>query len=387
MQIDSARRLGEVEEYYFSRKLREIADLNKGGADIFNLGIGNPDLAPHPDVVKTLVRCASLDTSHGYQGYRGLADLREAISSYYSEHHGVGLNSDAQVLPLIGSKEGIMHIAMAFLNAEDSVLVPNPGYPTYRAASNLTGANIIEYDLNESTGWQIDLDCIENQDLDRVKLMWINYPNMPTGVAGNEEILMKLIALARKNKFIIVNDNPYSQILTDSPRSIFNVEGSREVCLELGSLSKSHNMAGWRIGWVVGNSDWIDIILRFKSNMDSGMFLSTQEAASTALRLPKSWYVGLNEVYVRRKLLAEQILQLLDCRFEDNQQGMFLWAKIPDFEPNAEVFADKILDKCRVFVPPGSIFGSNGNRFIRISLCSPEEKLNRAIDRIKEVEL
>ena len=380
-----AKRLEGIGEYYFSTKLREVDELNKAGKQIINLGIGSPDLPPHPDVVKTLQEEASKDNQHAYQSYKGVPALREAIAAWYQKYFKVeGLNPATEILPLLGSKEGIMHIAMAYLEAGDEVLVPNPGYPTYRAASLLTGATVVDYDLAEENGWLPDLDALAQRDLSKVKLMWVNYPHMPTGAQANTAFFEKLRDFAIAHNILIVNDNPYSFILNDSPQSILAVEGMKEVAIELNSLSKSHNMAGWRMGVLVGNAELISHVLRFKSNMDSGMFLPLQMAAVKALQNPQSWYDSLNEIYRQRQTKVFEIMDLLDCKYDTKQIGMFVWAKIPDTYTNSYELSDEILLGSAVFITPGGIFGTAGERYIRISLCAEITLFDQAIQRIRQ---
>ncbi len=382
--IKPARRIAEVKEYYFSRKLREIAQLNAAGADIVSLGVGGPDRPPHTDVVKTLCAEAAKCDAHGYQPYTGLKELRQAFTDWYGKYYGVELDPGSEILPLIGSKEGVTHITLAFVNPGDGVLVPNPGYPTYTSVSRLAEAEIFNYDLTEDTGWLPDFDALEKLPLDRIKLMWVNYPNMPTGKCASMETFERLVEFGRKHNIVIVNDNPYSFILNDTPLSIFNVAGAKDIAIELNSLSKSHNMPGWRIGMAASNSEFISWILRVKSNVDSGQFRPVMLAAAKALQCGGEWYEELNREYRDRRKVAEKIMNALGCSFDPQQRGLFLWGKIPDGQSNAEEYADAILDKARVFVVPGSIFGSNGDRHIRLSLCATQEKLNEALTRIKQ---
>jgi LL-diaminopimelate aminotransferase len=382
--ITTAKRLDSIGEYYFSQKLREIEQLNKEGKDIINLGIGSPDLPPHPDVIKTLETESEKLNVHAYQGYKGIAAFRSAIADWYMRIYNVELNADENILPLIGSKEGIMHICMTYLNEGDGVLVPNPGYPTYRSAVTLAGGNCVDYDLTESNSWFPDFEQLENLVSKRnIKLMWVNYPQMPTGQLPTREVFEKLIAFGKQHNILICHDNPYSFILNEKPESILSVEGALDVCVELNSLSKSHNMAGWRIGMLCGKKERIDEILRFKSNMDSGMFMPVQLAAAKALSLPKEWYTDLNKVYKERKRLMVQIPEMLDCSYDDKQAGMFIWCKMPEGYKNAYELSDEILYKANVFLTPGGIFGSNGDNYIRLSLCSKEEKIKEAINRIQ----
>lgn len=383
MIIQPANRLSDVKEYYFSKKLKEIRELNAAGKNIINLGIGSPDLAPSKETVKALTETAELSTSHGYQSYTGIPELREAISSWMNSTYGVDFKPENELLPLMGSKEGIMHISMAFLNPGDKVLVPNPGYPTYTSVSNLVDAEIEFYDLDENNGWNIDIEALKKKDLSKVKLLWINFPHMPTGAQADNQILKELIELAKKEQFLIINDNPYSLILNPNPQSIFNIEGAKEVCLELNSLSKSHNMAGWRIGWLTGTPEYISTVLRVKSNMDSGMFLGLQKAAIKALSNPLSWHEAQNEIYAKRKKLIGEIYDHLNVTYDPNGVGMFVWAKVPDEVESVEKLVDDILYKADVFITPGFIFGSNGDRYIRASLCANETTIKEALERIK----
>lgn len=385
--IPAANRLGQVKEYYFSRKLREIAQMRAAGADVLNLGIGSPDLPPHPAVINQLQQTSALHDHHGYQSYQGLPALRDAFADWYDRYFKVSLHAQTEVLPLIGSKEGIMHISMAFLNPGDEVLVPNPGYPTYRSATELAGGRIREYELSADQDWYPDLEALAKQDLSRVKLMWINYPHMPTGTPAKLAFFEKLVAFAHEQEILIVNDNPYAFILNEAPLSILSVAGAREVALELNSLSKAHNMAGWRVGALVGSPDYLEIVLRFKSNMDSGMFKPLQLAAVTALQLPPQWYAAQNEVYTRRKEKAVALLQSLGCTISEGQVGMFVWAKVPEVAPDAYALSDQILTEQHVFITPGGIFGSAGEQYLRISLCSRVEVLQEAIDRLTDFKI
>ena len=385
MNIKQASRLNSVKEYYFSKKLKEIAELRAAGKDIINLGIGNPDLPPSDTSRKKMEEAIWENNKHGYQSYRGAPQLRKGIAEWYKKYYQVDVNPDNEVLPLIGSKEGIMHIAMSFLEEGDEALVPNPGYPTYRTASMLAGAKVINYYLEEELGWMPDLGKIEQQDLSKVKIMWVNFPNMPTGAAASKEFLIKLISFAKRNEILLVNDNPYSFILRDEPTSMLSVDGAKDVVLELNSLSKSHNMAGWRIGMLLGKKDWIDIVMKFKSNMDSGMFLPLQLGAVEALNNPPEWFSNLNEIYRKRQKEAFKILELLNCTFQKDQGGMFVWAKIPSNYNDCYTLSDEVLYKTNVFLTPGGIFGTQGDQFIRISLCNKIEVFEKSYDRIKEV--
>jgi len=380
--IETANRLGDVKEYYFSVKLAEIASMNAAGRDIINLGIGSPDMAPHASVLEATAKSVLSSKSHGYQSYKGTDKLRGAMADWYKKFFGVELNPKTEVLPLMGSKEGIMHISMAFLNPGDGVLVPNPGYPTYKSVSDLVQANMITYPLDENNDWQPDFEYLESIDLSSVKIMWVNYPNMPTGADASMELFEKLVDFGRRNNILIVNDNPYSFVLNENQISILNVEGASDVAIELNSLSKASNMAGWRIGMVVGNDYYISNILRVKSNMDSGMFLALQEGAVEALKLDKSWYDEINKEYAVRKKSAQKLFDLLNCEYRQNEVGMFVWAKVPDGKTAVEI-SDEILNNANVFVTPGMIFGTKGENYLRISLCTPVERIEEAIDRIK----
>jgi aspartate/methionine/tyrosine aminotransferase len=381
--IKTANRIANVEEYYFSRKLAEVRSLDSPELRVINLGIGSPDLAPSSDAIEALETSARNPSNHGYQSYKGIPAFRKAIAAFYQKIYQVDLDPETTILPLMGSKEGIMHIAMAFLDEGDEVLVPNPGYPTYSSVARITGGTLRYYKLNEKTNWGIDVDALGKSDLSRVKLMWINFPHMPTGRVASREELKALVDLARENEFLIVNDNPYSLILNDDPISLLSIEGADEVALELNSLSKSHNMAGWRLGWVAGRKEYIDAVLRVKSNMDSGMFLGLQHAAVQALQNGPEWFARLNETYARRRRVAAKILKALGCTWSDNQSGLFLWAKVNERIDNVERWIDEILYGTKVFITPGFIFGDAGTRYVRISLCNTEEVLNEALGRIE----
>ncbi len=383
MQIQVAKRLQHTEEYYFSKKLREIEQMNNAGAKVINLGIGSPDLAPHPDVVKVLHEQASLSNTHGYQNYKGVPILRQAMTDWYARYYQVTLDHTKEILPLIGSKEGIVHICMTYLQEGDQVLIPNPGYPAYASAVRLSGATAIPYKLSASNSWLVDFEELEKLDLTAVKLMWINYPHMPTGALANKDFFEKVVAFGKKHNILICHDNPYSFILNDSPFSILTVDGALDVCIELNSLSKSSNMAGWRIGMLIANEMRIAEILRFKSNMDSGMFLPAQLAAAKALNLDKSWYTQLNDVYAKRREKVFEIMDLLGCEYAQNQVGLFVWAKIPNQYKDCYEICDKILYNANVFITPGGIFGTAGEEYIRISLCATESVFEEAINRIK----
>jgi aspartate/methionine/tyrosine aminotransferase len=383
MNLQVAKRLQQTEEYYFSKKLREIDEMNKAGAKVINLGIGSPDLPPHPSVIAALNEQAQKPDTHAYQGYKGIPALRQAIASFYKRYYRVELDPEKEVLPLIGSKEGIMHICMTYLQEGDEALVPNPGYPTYRSAVNLSGATVVDYDLEEKNGWLPDLDALAKKDLSKVKLMWVNYPHMPTGARFNEEFALKLVSFAQQHNILICHDNPYSFILNKQPQSLLQTPGAREVVLELNSLSKSSNMAGWRVGMLVGKQEWINEVLRFKSNMDSGMFQPLQMAAVKALELGPEWYADLNSIYEGRRKKVFELLALLNCTYDPNQVGLFVWAKIPATAKDGFALTDEILQQTQVFITPGGIFGSNGNGYIRVSLCKDEKVFDEVLDRIK----
>lgn len=378
----TAKRLEGIGEYYFSQKLREIDQLNQAGKQVINLGIGSPDLPPHPEVIKTLHEEAMKPNQHAYQNYKGSPVLRNAISAWYSKWYGVILNAETDILPLIGSKEGIMHICMTYINSGDLVLIPNPGYPTYRSAATIAGGTLLEYTLTKENNWFPDFAAIEKNDLGRAKLMFVNYPHMPTGQLPTLEMFEQLVAFAKKHDILLVHDNPYSFILNDQPKSLLSVDGAKDVAIELNSLSKSHNMAGWRIGMLVGNQERINEVLRFKSNMDSGMFLPVQLAAAKALDLGQLWHDEVNRIYKIRREKVFQLLQLLDCEFDTSQAGMFVWAAIPAPYKDGYQLSDKVLNESNVFITPGGIFGSAGNNYVRVSLCSTEEKITEAIRRI-----
>jgi aspartate/methionine/tyrosine aminotransferase len=402
MKMELAHRLNGIGEYYFSKKLAEIAELNKQGELVINLGIGSPDMPPHSSVIETLHTEALKPNVHGYQSYKGAEVLRNAFAAWYKKWFGVELNPATEILPLIGSKEGIMHICMTYINPGDIVLIPNPGYPTYRSASLIAGAKIVEYDLKEENNWSPDFDAIEKQ-LEALQsgdsaqmaspnggsrkgaLMWVNYPQMPTGQLPTKELFEKIVAFGKKHNILICHDNPYSFILNETPMSLLSVDGAKDVVIELNSLSKSHNMAGWRVGVLCGSKERVDEVLRFKSNMDSGMFLPLQLAAAKALTLEKDWHDEVNKVYRSRRNKAYELLDLLGCIYSKEQAGMFLWARIPEKFNDAYELCDDVLYKARVFITPGGIFGSAGEKFLRVSLCSPEEKFDASIERIKKV--
>ncbi|MFM8914573.1 MAG: pyridoxal phosphate-dependent aminotransferase [Flammeovirgaceae bacterium] len=384
MRVEPANRIKEVEEYYFSKKLAEVRGLDTPEWRVINLGIGSPDQAPAQNAIDALSTSASNPANHGYQNYKGIPQLRKAVADFYQRVYSVTINAETEILPLMGSKEGIMHTMMAFVNQGDEVLMPNPGYPTYASVAKLVGAKTRMYTLREDSNWGIDLEQLRSSDLSNVKIMWVNFPHMPTGRIASRHEMQELVDLARENNFLIVNDNPYSLILNDTPMSILSCDGANEVALELNSLIKSHNMAGWRIGWVAGNAQYIDAVLRVKSNMDSGMFLGLQHAAVEALQSGKEWFAKLNEVYAKRKKVACEILDALKCSYSTQQSGLFVWAKAPAQITDVEKWIDEILYGTRVFITPGFIFGDAGNRYIRISLCATEEKLKEALQRIEE---
>ncbi len=379
-----AERLAGVSEYYFSRKLKEVAEMNARGMDVISLGIGSPDMPPSEETIATLYRAANAPDGHGYQPYNGTPELRKAFAAWYGRWYGVELDPQSEVLPLIGSKEGILHVTLAFVNPGDRVLVPNPGYPTYTSLSRLLGAEVVHYDLLEGQGWMPDFDRLESMDTEDVRLMWTNYPNMPTGAPATPQLYDRLVDFARRKGIVIVNDNPYSFILNDHPLSILSVDGAKDCCIELNSMSKSHNMPGWRIGMLASNAQFVQWVLKVKSNIDSGMFRAMQLAAAAALDAPPAWYEGNNSNYRRRRRLAEEIMQALGCSFDPRQAGMFLWGRIPDSYGSGEELTERVLHKARVFITPGFIFGSNGERYVRISLCCNDRKLEEALARIRE---
>lgn len=380
--IEVAKRLHTVEEYYFSKKLREVGLLIANGKPVINLGIGSPDLQPPQKVVDAISNSLGDATAHKYQSYQGLPELREAMSSFYKEHFSVAVNAANEILPLMGSKEGIMHISMAYLNAGDEVLIPNPGYPTYQSVTKLVGAKIVTYDLDASTNWMPNIETLEQRDLSKVKLMWVNYPHMPTGATPTETVFEELVVFAKRHNILIVNDNPYSFVLNDNPTSILSVAGAKDVCLELNSLSKTFNMAGWRVGMLLGNSAHISNVLKVKSNMDSGMFYGIQKGAIEALKCSKMWFVTLNSVYKKRRDLVWQLAEALNCTYDKNATGMFVWAKLPAYL-ESEAFIDLVLKEHYIFITPGTIFGSQGEGYIRFSLCASEEIIEEAIARVK----
>lgn len=380
--IQQAKRLDQVKEYYFSSKLREVRALEAKGKPIINLGIGSPDLPPPPQVLDGLNAALANPAAHQYQPYKGTADFRNAIKEFYSNHYSVSLDAETEILPLMGSKEGILHVSMAFLNEGDEVLIPNPGYPTYSSVTNLVGAKAVYYDLNEKGNWCPDLQVLEQKDLSKVKLMWVNYPHMPTGASASEEVFQKLVSFARKHQILVVNDNPYSFILNEHPKSILKAEGAKEVVLELNSLSKSFNMAGWRVGMVCGSEKNLNAVLKVKTNMDSGMFYPLQAGAAAALRLPKKWFSSQNEIYSSRKKKILELAAALSCKPSKDQSGMFIWAKVPEGY-SSESFVDELLHEHDIFTAPGFIFGSQGEGYVRFSLCASKENIEKAIKRIK----
>ena len=384
-KICPADRLSGVSEYYFSKKLKEVAQMNAEGKDVISLGIGSPDMPPSEETVATLCREAQNPNGHGYMPYVGIPELRQAFADWYKKWYQVELDAKSEIQPLIGSKEGILHVTLAFVNPGDQVLVPNPGYPTYTSLSRILGAEIVNYDLKEENGWMPDFDALEQMDMSRVKLMWTNYPNMPTGANATPELYEKLVSLARRKGIVIVNDNPYSFILNDKPLSILSIPGAKDCCIEFNSMSKSHNMPGWRIGMLASNAEFVQWILKVKSNIDSGMYRAMQLAAATALQAEQDWYDGNNHNYRNRRKIAGEIMDVLGCTYDEKQVGMFLWGKIPDKYSDVEELTERILHQARVFITPGFIFGSNGKRYIRISLCCKDEKLAEALRRIKEI--
>ena len=383
-----ADRLANIQEYYFSRKLKEVAKLNAEGKDIISLAIGSPDMPPSERTIDVLCREARKADGHGYQPTIGTLELRQAMAAFYKRWYHVELDAATELQPLIGSKEGILHVTLAFVNPGDQVLVPNPGYPTYTALSRLLGADVVNYDLTEANGWQPDFEQLESMDLSRVKLMWTNYPHMPTGARARRETYERLVAFAQKHGIIIVNDNPYSFILNEGERlSILQVPGAKDCCIEFNSMSKSHNMPGWRVGMLATNAQFIQWILKVKTNIDSGTFRALQLAAAEALtNSTDEWHREMNiNTYASRRAIAEEIMTTLGCRFDPTQTGMFLWGRIPEEIANVEDLTERVLHEARVFITPGFIFGSNGNRYIRISLCAKDEKIREALARIREV--
>ena len=380
-----AERVNSVSEYYFSRKLKEIAGMNRAGNRVINLGIGSPDLPPSAQTIETLREHVLRADEHGYQPYTGIPELRTAFSAWYKTWYNVETDPDTEIQPLIGSKEGILHISLAFLNPGDGVLVPNPGYPTYRSVGHLAGARVIPYDLKEEKGWYPDFEALEQTDLSGVKLMWVNYPHMPTGANASMELFERSVAFGRRHGVVVVNDNPYSFILNDKPLSILSVPGAKDICIEMNSLSKSHNMPGWRIAMLASNARFVQWILKVKSNIDSGQFKPMQYAAAEALKAPREWYSEMNRLYRGRRDLVAAIMHALSCRFDEKQAGLFLWGKIPEEAAGSEALADKVLYDSNVFITPGFIFGSQVDRYIRISLCCKNETLKEALNRIQNI--
>ena len=383
--ITPANRVGSVQEYYFSKKLKEVAEMNAAGKNVINLGVGSPDLPPSEQTIETLCEHARKANEHGYQPYVGIPELRKGFADWYKTWYNVDLDPKTEIQPLIGSKEGILHISLAFLNPGDGVLVPNPGYPTYSSVSKLVEARLIPYELKEELGWQPDFEELEKMDLSNVKLMWTNYPNMPTGANASVELYEKLVAFGRKHGIIICNDNPYSFILNEHPLSILSIPGAKEICIEMNSMSKAHNMPGWRMAMLASNAQFVQWILKVKSNIDSGQFKPMQYAAVEALSAKKEWYDNMNRVYRSRRDLAGQIMRTLGCEYDENQVGMFLWGRIPDSAESGEAIANKVLYEANVFLTPGFIFGSRGERYIRISLCCKNETLEEALKRIENL--
>lgn len=386
--ITPAQRIASVPEYYFSRKLKEVAQMNAEGKDIISLAIGSPDLPPSAQTIETLCREAQRPNAHGYQPTSGTPELKRAMAGYYQRRYGVTLNPMTEIQPLIGSKEGILHTTLAFVNPGEKVLVPNPGYPTYTALSQLLGCEVVYYDLLPENDWQPDFIAIEATDLSKVKIMWVNYPHMPTGTVALQETYERLVAFGRRHNILIVNDNPYSTILNRNPQSLLQVPGAMDCCIEFNSMSKSHNMPGWRIGMVAAKEEYIKYILRVKSNIDSGTFRAMQLAAVAAYDNDDTWHEAHNyNVYKSRRHAAEQIMDALHCKYDPNQVGMFLWGRIPDHYDTVETLTERLLHEAKVFIAPGFIFGSNGNRYIRISLCATEEKIQEALHRIRALQL
>ena len=384
--IQAADRLSLVQEYYFSRKLKEVAQLNAAGRDIISLAIGSPDMPPSEQTIEKLCEVAHDPNAHGYQITMGIPELRHAMAGFYKRWYGVDIDGNTEVLPLIGSKEGILHVTLAFVNPGDEVLVPNPGYPTYTSLSKILGAKIVNYNLREDNGWQPDFEELEQMDLSKVKLMWTNYPNMPTGGRAQRETYERLVKFAKDHDIVVVNDNPYSFILSEERLSILQVPGAKDCCIEFNSMSKSHNMPGWRVGMCITNAQFIQWIMKVKSNIDSGTFRGIQLAAAEALNNSEEWHRTYNiETYARRRQWAEKIMDVLGCTYDKRQVGMFLWGKIPDKYADVEELTERVLHEARVFITPGFIFGSNGARYIRISLCAKEEKIQQALERIKEI--
>ena len=387
--IQPAERISHVEEYYFSRKLKQVAKMNQdGGVPVINLGVGGPDFRPSDSTLDALIADVRRSDAHSYQTFAGLPELRKGWSDFYKQWYGVDLDPATELLPLIGSKEGIMHVTMAFVNPGDKVLVPDPGYPTYTSVSKLCGAEMIKYDLTYENNWEPDFDALDNMPgIDEVKVMWVNYPHMPTGHKASRELLEKIVDFGRRHQIVIVNDNPYSFILNDNPLSILQIEGAKDICIEFNSMSKTHSMAGWRQGICCAKKEFIQWITRVKSNVDSGMFRPVMKAAVAALNNPKEFFVEQNKAYSERRIAAEEIMKHLGCEFDIEQSGLFLWGRIPEHYETCETLTEPILQNARVFITPGFIFGKNGERFIRISLCAPVEKMQEALSRIKSAGL
>lgn len=381
-EIVPADRVQTVSEYFFSKKLREVAALRAQGMDIISLGIGGPDRPPHAKVVERLCEESRRDDTHSYQSYVGIPELRKAFAEWYERSYGVQLNPESEIQPLIGSKEGILHTTLAFVNKGDGVLVPNPGYPTYTSVSRLAEAEIFTYDLCEESGWQPDFEALERLPLERIKLMWVNYPNMPTGARATKKTMQRLVDFGRRHGIVICNDNPYSFILNEKPESLLAIEGAKDVCIEMNSLSKSHNMAGWRVGMLAAKPEFVQWILRVKSNIDSGMFRPLQLAAVEALGCDNEWYTELNAEYAERRKIAEQIMSAVGCTYDPNQVGLFLWGRIPETMSDGVQLADMLLYELGIFVTPGMVFGSNGDKYIRISLCATQERMREALERV-----
>lgn len=385
INIQPAERLSTTSEYYFSKKLKQIAEMNLTGQPVINLGIGSPDNPPSEQVIENLCTHARKRDTHGYQPYNGIPELRKGFAEWYKKWYDVDLNPQNEIQPLIGSKEGVLHTTLAFVNPGDKVLVPDPGYPTYTSLSRLLGAEVIKYNLTEKNNWYPDFNELEQADLEGVKLMWINYPHMPTGTKATPQLFERLVQFARSRNIVLINDNPYSFILNTHPLSLLSIPDAKDCCIELNSMSKSHNMPGWRVGMLATNATFVEWILKVKSNIDSGMFRPLQLAATKALQADEDWYALNNKQYKERRALAEKIMNILDCSYDNNQVGLFLWGKIPERYNHVEELTEKILQEARVFITPGFIFGENGKQYIRISLCSPLEKLNDALQRIKQI--
>ncbi|MBO8460788.1 MAG: aminotransferase class I/II-fold pyridoxal phosphate-dependent enzyme [Bacteroidetes bacterium] len=385
--IKPADRLALVSEYYFSNKLRQIASMREAGIDVISLGIGSPDMPPSEETIDCLCEAAHGANMHGYQPCSGIPELRKAFADWYARYYGVELNPANEIQPLIGSKEGILHVTLAFVNPGDEVLVPNPGYPTYTSLSKLLGAKVVYYDLKEENGWLPDFDELDKMDMSRVKLMWTNYPHMPTGTNASEELLERLVDFARRKGIVLVNDNPYSFILNEHPKSILAVKGAKDCCIEFNSLSKSHNMPGWRVAMLASNAEFVSWILKVKSNIDSGMSRPVQLAAAKALEVGNEWYAENNARYAVRREVGWQILDALHCSYDKKQVGMFLWGKIPDKYESAEELTEQVLQERHVFITPGFIFGTNGSRYVRISLCADVTMLKNALKRIQDLKL